>query len=233
MKSVLSEHCGCTFLRLGSFGNPLSDASSLLVIDNVWRLTNSSVMPDICVAWQLSTFNSSTCQQQPREHSWHVYLYYSHGNLPGCRAIPNWLTHFLSCWSKNSRRLSWTKWSVTNQDYTKQTITHLSILLQCVFSERNSLGFFYYFSPLVHKFERIVPQLCHCTTSVNMLHLTGPVLLWSPFRQDSPGISVTCPMFPILMKLPWTLMYEYSSSDIGQVFTLNSNSQHLPHVTGM
>ena len=51
-----------TFLRLGSLGNPFSDESSLLVIDNVWRLMNSSVMPEIWVALQLSTFNSSTCQ---------------------------------------------------------------------------------------------------------------------------------------------------------------------------
>ena len=143
MKSVLSEHCGCTFLRLGSFGNPLSDASSLLVIDNVWRLTNSSVMPDICVAWQLSTFNSSTCQQQPREHSWHVYLYYSHGNLPGCRAIPNWLTHFLSCWSKNSRRLSWTKWSVTNQDCIQNKRLLISVYYYSVCSQKETLSDFF------------------------------------------------------------------------------------------
>ena len=68
-----------TFLRLGSFGNPFSDASSLLVIDNVWRLTNSSVIPEICVASQLSTFSSSTCKQHTHKHNHFTALW----NLSG------------------------------------------------------------------------------------------------------------------------------------------------------
>jgi len=50
------------------------------------------------------------------------------------------------------------------------------------------------------------------------------------FRQDRSEIRLTCPMSRMQVKLSQILVYVYSSPDSDQVSTLNSNSQHLPHV---